>query len=72
MDIVLDKKEIFPKGPLHQCKVNVIQVIMNNFVLNNVEVDYFNPTSNDFSMSFFKNFHGKISSVLVFTSNLAK
>ena len=45
---------------------------MNNFVLNNVELDYFTPNSNEFSMSFFKSFHGKVSSVLVFTSNLAK
>ena len=45
---------------------------MNNFVLNNIEVDYFNPVSNEFSINFFRHFHGKLSSVLIFTQNLAK
>ncbi len=45
---------------------------MNNFVLSNIEVDYFNPTSNEYNITFFKHFHGKISSVLIFTQNLAK
>lgn len=45
---------------------------MNNFVLNNIEVDVFNNTSNDYSINLFRNFHGKISSVLVFSHNLAK
>ena len=45
---------------------------MNNFVLNNIEVDYFSPVSNEFTINMFRGFYGKLSSVLIFTQNIAK
>lgn len=44
---------------------------MNNFVLHNIQVDYFNSVSNNCNINLFRNFKGKISSVLIFTHNLA-
>ena len=49
------------------------QVVMNNFVLNNIEVDMLAPPATaEYSISLFKNFHGKVSSALIFTRNLTK
>jgi hypothetical protein len=45
---------------------------MNNFVLNNIEVDLLTPAPTEYSISLFKHFHGKVSSALIFTRNLAK
>lgn len=45
---------------------------MNNFVLNNIELDLFTPSTSDYQISLFKNFHGKVSSALIFTRNLTK
>lgn len=35
-------------------------------------MDYFNPVSNEFTINMFRNFHGKLSSVLILTYNSFK
>lgn len=49
-----------------------MQVVMNNFVLNNIELDIFTPSPSDYTINLFKHFHGKVSSALIFTKNLSK
>lgn len=72
VDLVWNKEENIPEGTVYQCTLMYIKVVMNNFVLNNIELDIFTPSPADYSISLFKNFHGKVSSALVFTRNLTK
>jgi hypothetical protein len=44
---------------------------MNNFVMINIEVDSISFNSNDFRISLFKNYYGKVYSALVLKSNLS-
>lgn len=43
---------------------------MNNFVMTNIEVDMISFNANDFKISLFKNYNGKVFSALVLKSNL--
>ena len=44
---------------------------MNNFVMNGVEIDSINFNSHEFTISMFKNFHGKFYSAMILTEKLA-
>ena len=67
----LNKKEVLSAYFFNKCTHFSTQVIMNNFMMTNIEVDSINFSMNDFKITLFKNYFGKVYSALVLKSNLS-
>lgn len=48
-----------------------MQLIMNNFAMNGVEIDSLSVNSKPFQINLFKRFHGKFFAALILTDKLA-